>query len=167
MTIFQSSIKSYLKFYEWISDYYLSSLGEALKLGVPYGSDIETKRKIIIDQKLCEKLSKEEKNKNSVRAKILKVLSERDEINFSYLQNLVKKKNIYSQVQSFEKAGVITVLDEIQSAKVKAKTAKFIELNKSIAEIYASFPEIERRSPKQVKILLELISKKNEKQSAG
>ena len=155
--------KKSLKFYEWVADYYLSSLGEALKLGVPYGSDIETKRKIIIDKKLCEELYKKEKNKNSLRAKILKFLSERDEINFTYLQSLVKKKNIYSQVKSLEVTGAITVLDEIQDAKVKAKTAKFIELNKSIGEIYASFPEIERRSPKQVKILLELISGKNKK----
>jgi primosomal protein N' (replication factor Y) len=155
--------KKLLKFYEWVSDYYLSSLGEALKLGVPYGSDIETKRKIIIDKKLCDDLFKNEKNKNSIRAKILKLLSEREEINFTYLQSLVKKKNIYSQVKSLELAGAITVLDEIPGAKVKVKTAKFIELNKSVAEIYASFPEIERKSPKQVKILLELISNKNKK----
>jgi primosomal protein N' (replication factor Y) len=153
--------KKALKFYEWVSDYYLSSLGEALKLGVPYGSDVETKRRIIVDKKLCEDYLKKEKNKNSVKAKILSSLSEREEVNFSYLQNLVKKKNIYSQVQSLERLGAITILDEISGAKVKAKTAKYVELNKSIAEIYSSFPEIERRSPKQVKILLELISKKN------
>jgi primosomal protein N' (replication factor Y) (superfamily II helicase) len=155
--------KKSLKFYEWISDYYLSSLGEALKLGVPYGSDVETKRKIIIDRELCEALLKKEKNNNSTRAKILEFLSEREEINFSYLQSLTKKKNIYSQVRSLEKSGAITILDEIPGARVKAKTSKYIELNKSVGELYASFPEIERRSPKQVKILLELISNKNKK----
>ena len=155
--------KKALKFYQWVSDYYLSSLGEALKLGVPYGSDIETKRRIMVDKNLCKEILKKEKNKNSVKAKILKALSEREEINFSYLQSLVKKKNIYSQVQSLESIGAITILHEIPGAKVKAKTAKFIELNKSIAEVYASFPEIERKSPKQVKILLELIEKKSKK----
>jgi primosomal protein N' (replication factor Y) (superfamily II helicase) len=155
--------KKSLKFYEWVSDYYLSSLGEALKLGVPYGSDIESKRKLIIDKKLCEELFSKEKNKSSIRAKILKALSERDEISFTYLQSLVKKKNIYSQIKSLEVTGAITVLDEITETRVKAKTAKFIELNKSVGEIYASFPEIERKSPKQVKILLELISNKNKK----
>ena len=34
-----------LKFYEWISEYYISSLGEALKNSVPYGTEIESKRK--------------------------------------------------------------------------------------------------------------------------
>ncbi len=150
-----------LKFYKWLSDYYLSSLGEALKLGVPYGSEVETKRKIIIDKNLCAELLKNEKSKNSVKRKMLEVLSVREEINFSFLQKAVKKKNIYSQVRSLEKAGAISVLDEIADAKAKPKMAKFIQLKKPAAEIYASFPEVERRSPKQVKILLELISKKD------
>ncbi len=42
--------KDTLKFYEWLSDYYLCSLGEALKLVVPQGTDVETKRKIIVDK---------------------------------------------------------------------------------------------------------------------
>lgn len=153
--------KKSLKFYEWISDYYLSSLGEALKLAVPYGSDIESKRKIIVDKEFCAELLSKEKNKNSVKSKILKILSEKDEINFTYLQKILKKKNIYSQASSLQSAGAITILDEIPDPKAKAKTAKFVKLNKTTGEIYAFFPEIERRSPKQLKILMELISGKN------
>lgn len=152
--------KKLLKFYEWLSDYYLSSIGEALKLAVPYGSDIETRRKIIVDKNFCNKLFIAEKNKNSVKSKILNELSQRDEINFSYLQKILKKKNIYSQLKNLETAGAITILDEVSGAKVKTKTAKYAKLNKSVAEIYASFPEIERKSPKQVRILLDLLDKK-------
>ncbi len=53
--------KNSLKFYDWLSDYYLSSYGEALKLGIPSGVDVESKRKIIIDQDYCEKLLMKEK----------------------------------------------------------------------------------------------------------
>ncbi len=153
--------KKSLKFYEWVSDYYLSSLGEALKLAVPYGSDIESKRRVIVDKEFSKELLSREKNKNSVKSKILEILSEKDEINFSYLQKMLKKKNIYSQISSLQKAGAITVLDEIPDPKAKAKTAKFVKLDKTVGEVYASFPEIERRSPKQLKILMELISRKN------
>ncbi|MEJ2105631.1 MAG: hypothetical protein P8X47_13810 [Ignavibacteriaceae bacterium] len=30
-----------LKFYSWLAEYYLCSFGEALKLAVPYGSEVE------------------------------------------------------------------------------------------------------------------------------
>ena len=43
---------------------YLSSLGEALKNSTPYGSEVESKRKIVSDQNYCEKLLRAETKKN-------------------------------------------------------------------------------------------------------
>ena len=153
--------KTSLKFYEWISEYYLSSLGEALKLAVPYGSEIETKKKIISIVETCLELLEKEKKKDTARYRILKVLSEREEIKLSYLQKIVKKKNIYSTLNTLEKAGALAVIDELEEAKVRAKKVKYVKLAKPVAEVYAHFPELESRSPKQVKIVLELVSKKD------
>ena len=152
--------KKSLNFYQWLSEYYLSSLGEALKLGIPSGVDVESKRKIIIDQNFCEKLLLKEK-KNTIKYKILEAVCDREEISFSYLQKVVGRKNIYSAVRTLENEGAVTVLDEISEGRVKIKKEKFVKLAKTVGEIYAGFPEIEKRSPKQVKILLELINRKN------
>ncbi len=152
--------KSGFSFYQWMSEYYLSSLGEALKLSAPYGTDVESKRKIIPDKTLCGKLFIDDKKKDSVRSKILAVLSLSEEISFSSLQKEVKKKNIYSILNSLQKDDAITILDEIENVKIKIKTAKFVKLSKTIAEVYTYLPEIEHRSSKQVKILLELLSSK-------
>jgi primosomal protein N' (replication factor Y) (superfamily II helicase) len=152
--------KDGFKFYEWLADYYLCSLGEALKLAIPFGSDVESKRKIISDQKASAHLLIKEKNKSSTREKILKVLSERDEISLQQLQKIVKKKNIYSILRTLQENGVVTLLDTIQKAKVKAKTVNYVKLNKTVGEIYSIFLEIERRSPKQIKLLLELVNAK-------
>jgi primosomal protein N' (replication factor Y) len=154
-----------IKFYEWLADYYLCSLGEALKLAVPYGLEIESKRKIISDTDVCSDLFSKEKNKTSLKGKILKILSEKDEITISSLQKLVKKKSIYSALQTLEKAGALNVLTELSDAKVRIKTANFVKLSKPLADIYDFIPEIETRSPRQVAILLELISKKNRTES--
>jgi primosomal protein N' (replication factor Y) (superfamily II helicase) len=148
------------KFYSWLADYYLCSFGEALKLAVPYGSEVESKRKILPDQKACAHLLTKEKNKSSTKGKILKVLSEKKEINLQQLQKLVKKKNIYSTLRTLQQQGVITLLDLMQPAKVKAKTVNYVKLKKTVAQVYSIFPEIERRSPKQVKLLLELVAAK-------
>jgi len=150
-----------IKFYEWLADYYLCSLGEALKLLVPQGTEVETKRKIVVDKKFVQELLMKEKKKDSIKFKIFLELSKKDEISFATLQKAVKKKNIYSQVRQLHNQGAITVIDEVEGAKVKAKTVKFVKLAKSIAEIYSTFPELDRKSPKQVKILLKLIEAKN------
>ncbi|MCJ7554407.1 MAG: DEAD/DEAH box helicase family protein, partial [Ignavibacteriaceae bacterium] len=152
--------KNTFKFYEWISDYYICSLGEALKLAVPHGSEVESKKKIHIDKEFAAELFAKEKNKNTIKSKILNELSNRDETSISTLQKSIKKKNIYSVLTTLQKLGVITILDEVEKPKVKPKKVKYVKLAKDIAQIYVVFPELERRSPKQVKVLLELISAK-------
>ena len=149
-----------LKFYEWLSDYYLCSLGEALKLLVPQGTGVETKRKIIIDKDFVLELLEKEKKKDSLKYKILLELSKRDELGFPALQKAVKKKNIYSQIRLLHNQGAVTIIDEVEGARVKPKKVKFVKLAKEIGEIYSSFPEFDRKSPKQVKILLKLIEAK-------
>ena len=148
------------KFYTWVADYYICSLGEALRLGVPYGLEIESKRKIVIDKDVSTELYSSEKNKDSLKARVLNVIGGRDEINFTYLQKMVGKKNIYSVIKGLEKSGAVTVLDEVEEAKVKIKTSAHVKLGKPLGEIYALLPELEQRSPKQLKIVLELISSK-------
>jgi len=152
--------KTSLKFYEWISEYYVSSLGEALKNSVPYGTEVESKRKVVSERDFCEKLLNQEKKKSSRRAKLLSVLVQKDVHSISNLQKETKNKNIYSLLRTLESLGAVSILDETSGAKVKAKKIKFVKIDKSIDEIYEKMPEIEKKSPKQVIILLELISSK-------
>lgn len=152
--------KTTLKFYEWLSEYYLCSLGEALKLLVPHGTEVESKRKIAIDKNFIFQLLQKEQKKNTIRYKILSELSSRDQITFSALQKAVGKKNIYSQIRTLVEEGAVTVIDEIESAKVKPKKVKFVRLAREVKEIYSSLPDLDRKSPKQVKLLLILIEAK-------
>jgi primosomal protein N' (replication factor Y) len=149
-----------LKFYQWLSDYYLCSLGEAIRLGIPYGTGVESKRKILVDKEITAQLHQSEKNKNTIKSKILNALIIKNEISVSALQNLVNKKNIHYALRALEKKGAITILDELQDPKVRIKTVKYVKLKKPAAEIYEFIPEIESRSPKQVSVLLYLISLK-------
>lgn len=154
--------KKSLEFYQWVADYYLSSLGEALRYSVPYGSDVESKRKIVADTTLCKELYDAEKNKSALKAKLLKILSEKEVHTISQLQKEVKKKSIYTTLNSLHTKGAVTILNLIEEPKVKVKTAKFVKLARSKDDIYEFIPEIESRSPKQVMILLELLSRKSD-----
>jgi primosomal protein N' (replication factor Y) (superfamily II helicase) len=149
-----------LKFYEWISEYYISSLGEALRNSVPYGSEVESKQRVVSEKDFCEKLLNQEKKKTSIRAKLLTQLSLKEVHSISQLQKEVKNKNIYSLLRLLEKIGAVTLLNEIDKAKVGIKKAKFVKLILKVDLIYGLMPELEKKSSKQVVILLELISAK-------
>jgi len=151
-----------LKFYEWVAEYYLSSLGEALRNSVPYGSDVESKRKVVSDCGMCAELFAKEKKKGSTRAKLLERLAVKEIHRISTLQKEIKKKSIYAALRTLEKEGAVTVLNEIEDAKVRVKKVKYVKLAKTTDEIYEFMPEIESSSPKQTVILLELLAGKTE-----
>lgn len=151
-----------LKFYQWLSDYYLCSLGEALKLSVPHGTEVESKRMIYSDKDFIEKLLSESKNEKTLRHKILIALLDKENISFNALQKAVGQKNIYTQVRTLQEEGALTISDEMLKPKVKVKKEKYVKLKKNLAELYSSFPELERKSPNQVKILLTMLQKGNE-----
>jgi primosomal protein N' (replication factor Y) (superfamily II helicase) len=151
-----------LKFYEWLSEYYLSSLGEALRYSVPYGTEVESKRTIVADTKFCEELYSEEKKKSSIKAKLLNFFADNESSRISTVQRNVGKKNIYSQLRSLEKLGAVTILNQISEAKVRVKKLKFVKLALPVEEIYKHFPELEKKSSKQVVLLLELIANEND-----
>lgn len=151
-----------LRFYKWLSDYYLSSLGEALRNSAPYGVEIESKKMIYADPDICAKALENEKNKASIKAKILQALCGKKEISLGALQKEIKKKNIYSPLKSLEKEGIITIQDALQKARVRAKMVKFVKLTMPVEDVYDFIPEIEKKSPKQTKLILELINRKGE-----
>lgn len=147
-----------LQFYNWLSDYYISSLGEALKNAVPYGTDIETKKKIVADPEEIKALVEELEGKKTIRGEVLKVLADKGVISFNQLQKTLRKKNIYSAVNKLENDGIISVINELEGAKVGVKTEKYVEINIPESEIFDLLPELESKSDKQVHVLLELVS---------
>lgn len=152
-----------LEFYHWISEYYICSLGEALKNSVPYGSEVESKRKIFIDKELCsELLIQERKKKPGLKFYVLEAIANKDFTTISSLQKQVKKKQIYSVLRSLEKIGAVTIINQIEDPKVKTKTQKHVKLKLSKDKIYEILPSLESNSPKQVVLLLELLQSKSE-----
>lgn len=151
-----------LSFYRWIAEYYVSSLGEALKNSVPFGLEVETKKKIVPDMEFCLTLYQKEEKKNSLKARLLKALSEKEIYSIINLQRAAGRKNIYAHLRALEKLGAISVVDELQKAKVGIKKLRFVKLSKTSDDIFPLLDDLEKKSPVQLKILLELISRKED-----
>lgn len=150
--------ESTLRFYSWLADYYFCSLGEALRLIVPVGTSVVSKKMISSSSLECVQALHKEKNKGSIRAKILHFLIDNSQVSISTLQRVVNKKNIYSSLRTMEKEGLVSIIEETDTPKIKEKKVKAIKLAKDIEEIYELLPEIERKSPQHVPIILKLIS---------
>lgn len=146
------------KFYQWIADYYICSIGEALKLSDPYGTEVRSRKTIYADPNVCVNQLAAEKRKDTIRAHILALMSDRERISLNKLKKLIKAKNINPALKKLEEDGIITVHTGIGTPNVSEKTLKYIRLLKSAEKIYEYIPEIESRSFRQVQLLLKLLA---------
>ena len=144
-------------FYKWMADYYFSPLGDVLKLTIPYGSEVQSKRKIQADVNFCMRLLEEEKKKATVKYSVLASLIEKSDTTVLALQKSVKRKNIYSVLRTLTEKGAISIIEQDAKARITTKKENFVQLTAAIETVYEIIPELENRSPKQAALLLRLV----------
>lgn len=148
------------RFYQWLGDFYLGSLGEALRHADPYGTGVESVKTIIAEKSVCAQMLEEETRKGGSRFKILEYLSTHATVSLKHLQKKTGVKNINSTLRKLEAVGALTVISDMSSPKVREKTALFVRLAIPLETLYEMLPEIEKRSPGRVRFLLALASGK-------
>ena len=148
-----------LEFYKWLSEYYICSLGEALRLASPPGTEVQSDKKITADPEFCKELLQKTPKSHTVKIAVLEVLSSRESITLNQLKKLTGKQSLNSVLENLEEQGAVMLRDEVKGASVKDKTARYIKLAKPVQDIYDVMPEIEKRSPAQLELLLKLLAK--------
>ncbi len=108
----------------WFSEYYITPLGDILKLFFPPSMSPRSTMEITILKGTNQDELKEMKRKAPKRAKILEFLSERNkEFSAKYLERTLKIKNISPQVIALAKEGYIQINTKI-SQPIKEKYIK-------------------------------------------
>lgn len=160
--------EKFLAFARWVAEYYFSSLGEVLEASVPAGTDVESKKIIIVDP---DQIFEEIKNTDLKRTnylKLLRVLAEKKEHSLKDLKKKLKKEGIQTNINYYlsklEKKGLASIFIEKRKPTVKVKKEKVVELGDISFEQFSEIvSKLEKRSIKQVNVLLTLFSAKEKK----
>lgn len=153
-----------LKLTKWISEYYFSSWGIALKAALPEGLTLKSSIKI----RLLKELSEEDiyliSRKKPVKASILNFLKEHGGvITFSNLEGKIKSSNLKEQLASLEKSRLIKI-EEQNVKQIKPKTAKAIRISNSIISkenCLDLISKLQTKAPKQALLLSKLYQTRN------
>ncbi|HIE27220.1 TPA: primosomal protein N' [Candidatus Poribacteria bacterium] len=147
-----------LQLTKWISGYYLSSHGEALKCAIPAGVNVISRRKVelLISEGQNEILTALQK-KAPRQTQILKALQKYGAISVAQLKKRVGERSFYTALAQLESKGLIRISSELKKG-IKPKTALAVRLAKSVAEIQEALESISPRATKQSQILKILIS---------
>jgi len=144
-----------LKFWLWITDYYLCTLGEVYQAALPSGLKLESETKLCLnnDIELNSDFSAKE-------TQILDELKEKKILLISDLSKITGLKSSIRYVNSLLEKGIISVEESVQK-KYKAKTESFVCLHENIKsniEIEAVFGQLEK-NPKQLELFMKFIQK--------
>jgi primosomal protein N' (replication factor Y) len=114
-----------LRFWHWISNYYLCSLGEVMHAALPSGLKLESETKIVISTDFdgdFSQLSDEE-------YLVAEALSIREELTIEEVRSILNKKSIYPTIRSLLDYRVIDIY-EVLVHKYKPKKIRAVRLHK-------------------------------------
>jgi primosomal protein N' (replication factor Y) len=142
-----------LKLWEWMADYYKSTLGEVMNAALPSGLKLSSESVFIL---VNENMGPDEANTNE-EATLIAALLNRGSLTMHEIGELLSIKRPQSFVKKMIQQGLIGSLEELKE-KFKPKTADFIKLSATYANDKALsnlFEELEqRRAVKQSNTLM-------------
>ncbi len=121
-----------LRFYRWISDYYLYPLGEVIKTGLPPGFHLKSEWMLSLTDKGRTSLEKGEVSGD--QEKILREVERREKVSFRKILKILPEEGLRSQIASLKRKGLLRVEAELEGKGVKPKFEKVIRYEGKKAE---------------------------------
>jgi primosomal protein N' (replication factor Y) len=141
-----------LRLTRWISDYYLSSWGEALKAASPTGTSIESEQVVT--------LSKVNPNeKNDTRLRILQLLETKKELTVKQIGKMIGSNGLRYHLRKMEIDGLIEVVERMVRPRVSIRYENYVQFKeeyKSPGKLSRVLDDLDKRATKQSEILLKL-----------
>lgn len=140
-----------LKFWKWMSEYYMCTEGEVMNAALPSGLKLSSETKI----RYNENYDGDFEALNEDEFLIVQALRGQQELKVPQVQDLLKKKNVYPFLKTLFNLSIAISSEELIE-RFKPRTETYIKLN----EKYAADEELEKlyeelgRAPKQVELLL-------------
>ncbi|MDR1056058.1 MAG: primosomal protein N' [Prevotellaceae bacterium] len=114
-----------LKLWEWISAYYMCSLGEVMKVALPAGLKMESETRVCIVP-----FDNIDVDLSDIEKQIIRELEDKER-SIEELYNRTKRRNILPAVKLLLDKGLLSIREELKTS-YRAKTATFVRLHPSI-----------------------------------
>ncbi len=143
-----------LKFWKWMSDYYMCSLGEVMSAALPSGLKLSSESKVVLNEEFSH-----DGNFETRERQVLEALSIQGELNADQIAIIIGLKSPYLVLKSLLEKQAVCLVEELKPAS-KPKIEAYISLNKKYHKekaLQTLFDSLEKRAPKQVSALMKYI----------
>ena len=145
-----------LKFWRWMSEYYMSTLGEAMNVALPSGLKLASESRIILE-------NPENINLNELSEKeglIVEALLNQDTLTIDEISDIVQQKKVLPLINTLLAKSVIRVQEEIRT-RYKPKIEAFVRFTQEYSEeekIKEIFDDLGKKAYRQLQILVSYIN---------
>jgi len=146
-----------LKLFQWMAEYYVCTMGEALNVALPTGLKLTSESHLQLNPKFDAAETKHEFSEKEQL--LLEALIERQTLSYKEVNEVLGQKTIYPVIKSLIQKEVVLIYEEVKE-RYKPKMVKKIRLadkyvhDKEVLQLL--FSQLEK-SPKQVDVLLKYL----------
>jgi primosomal protein N' (replication factor Y) (superfamily II helicase) len=157
-----------LRFAEWMSEYYVSPMGETLRTMLPYGTTPESTQRLSLAAIDVDAVVPDLRRTAPRQAAILLALSDHPNgVTIPFLQRKVGADNLHSQLAALEAKGLIERTVEMEKG-AKPKRVRGARVSTALLgnepELHKLFDELDRAAPKQA-LVMSLLFAESERNS--
>ncbi len=155
-----------LRFARWISEYYMTPLGQVLHGMLPPGLERESEKIYELKPAISDFEINALKKSKPLQAKILKALFVYKRLSLKALTKKAGSAQLAKSIGELERLGIIKEFDTIADAEVSIRFEKFVRLSDALTDepgrLPATIESLQKKSPKQAQILEYFIGRLNE-----
>lgn len=145
-----------LELWNWMSNYYMSSLGLVYNAAMPAGLKLEGESKMVLNPDF----NPDNTTLDTKETILIKAIRSAKEISITQATSYLKSRSIHKYVKSLYLKGAILLKDDLQK-NYTAKTTTYIKINEEIAsedQLNDIFNQLEKRAKAQLKTLITFIA---------
>jgi len=144
-----------LKFWIWLSSYYLCSLGEVMNAALPSGLKLESETKVIFNQEIPI----EENQLSPAEFQLAVLLQQSPPMTISEISRLTEQKNVLPLIKSLFVKDLVLIHEELidpyRPKKIASiRLAPFYEENENLKILFTAL----EKAPRQLGVLLVFLS---------
>ncbi len=145
-----------LGLWNWMSSYYMSSLGLVYNAAMPAGLKLEGESKMVLNPDF----NPDDTTLDTKETILIEAIRSAKEISITQATSYLKSRSIHKYVKSLYLKGAILLKDDLQK-NYTAKTTTYIKINDEIAsedQLNDIFNHLEKRAKAQLKTLMTFIA---------
>ena len=146
-----------LRFWEWMAKYYLCTLGEVMAAALPSGFKLDSQTRLVLNPEFDGDVS----SFNERQLAILSALLQKGELDMGEASQVASQAKVFPLVRGLREKGAVLLKEEIgqRYRPLEETVVRWADLyRENPGEQQALFDKIEKRSPRQLAVVLAYMS---------